>query len=209
MANTNKKYQNGLIKRAAVRTAWAQLRSNGVLTVRDDTFVHERLGYAPHFAIDTNIMFAVIEYWAADLRKALRALSAAQPSLRLYLLDVVASECRGSLEKRALFDDIVFNPTRPTHGVIYPLSTQQRKVEEELSRLHSLLPTSRPSDGKDYRIAAAASSFELSVITRNGADFERIRTQLPTLNYVALPTTDAELRLGAELLKFLGGIYAD
>lgn len=209
MANSNKKYQNGLIKRAAVRSAWAQLRSDGVLTLRDDSFVHERLGYAPHFAIDTNIMFVVIEYWAADLRKALRALSAAQPSLRLYLLDVVASECRGSLEKRALFDDIVFNPSRSAHGVIYPLSTQQRKVEEELSRLHSLLPATRPSDGKDYRIAAAAFSFDLAVITRNGGDFERIGVQLPQLQYVALPTTDAELRLGAELLKFLGSIYTD
>ncbi|HSP30448.1 MAG TPA: hypothetical protein VLO13_00280 [Halomonas sp.] len=209
MTNSNKKYRNGLIKRDAVRKVWADLVARGVLTPRTEQFAQQRLGYAPHFAIDTNIMFAVIEYWAADLRKALRALASAQPSLRLYLLDVVASECRGSLEKRALFDDIVFTPSRPEWGAIYPLSTQHRKVEDTLSSLQSQLPTNRPSDTKDYRIGAAAEAFNLSVITRNGSDFAKIAELLPNLHYEALPTTDAELRMGAEMLSFLGNIYTD
>lgn len=206
MSNTNLKYQNGLTKRAAVRALRADFARKGVLVPKSERHVAARLGGNAHFIIDTNVMFALIEYWADELRRALRDLCAAQPSLRFYLLDTVASECRGSLAKRKLYDEIVFSGSNRDKAVVYPLTAHPRKVDELVSRMvANQSPTA--SDLKDYLIAAAAVSYDMSVATANESDFAAIKAHEPRLRYLPIRGEQVEAHVGERFIEALMDVY--
>ena len=194
MANRNLKYRNGLLKRDLVRATWTQLVTAGALQPHAPR-------QATSFALDTNLMFVVTEYWGEELRSALRALARAQPSLRLYVLDVVASEMRGTRERQELYDAIVWNGHNADVAVIYPLRADRGTVPALASALEAAWPTSKllkPSDRKDILIAAAASANGMTVLTANGADFARLALVLPGLRYLAIE--GSELERGSHLL---------
>jgi predicted nucleic acid-binding protein len=206
MANHNQKYQNGLTKRAAVRTLRAQFAASGVLVAKSESWVAGRLGGKARLVIDTNLMFALIEYWADELRVALRELCDAQPTLRLYLLDTVASECRGSQEKRELYDEVVFNGRNKDRAFVYPLSTHTARSDAIVS---ALVAGARPSasDLKDYLIAGAAIGYDMAVVTANESDFAAIKVMDPRLRYLALRGEHVEAHMGELFVRVLMGIY--
>ena len=206
MSNQNRKYQNGLTKRAAVRALRANFAAAGVLRRRSEGEVEKRLGGKAHFIVDTNLVFALIEYWADELRHGLRDLCAAQPTLRLYLLDTVASECRGAQEKRARYDDIVFNGHNPERALLYPLSSHARTVDVVVSALTAAAPPSA-SDLKDYLIAGAAIAYDMSVVTANESDFAAIAARDPRLRYLPLRGEHVEAKMGELFLEALMAIY--
>lgn len=207
MSNSNRKYQNGLRKRTAVRALRARAQANGSLLPQPSAAVRARLGYAPHFILDTNVMFAVLEYWADELRRGLQELALAQPSLHLYLLDTVASECRGSREKQRLYDAIVFNGHNPGTGIIYPLRSDTGQAAEYVSAISAVLPAARPSDLKDAVIAGAALAQDMVVVTVNGADFLAIAARFPALRTLILRGSAVEARGGELLLEALQNLY--
>ena len=212
MTNRNLKYRNGMEKRAAVRAVRARARSSGALTAKPEAAVAAALGFAPRFILDTNVFFAVIEYWADDLRAGLRDLVRAQPSLRLYLLDTVASECRGSQEKRALYDSIVYSGRNAAAAAVHPLATRTRGVAQTASALAAARPQHRrrtPSDLKDELIAACAVASGAAVVTCNGGDFAELAAVEPRLRFVALAGPAVERRVGELLLSYLCGVYED
>lgn len=208
MANTNLRYQNGLKKRSAVRAVRARMRSDGSLVPQRPADVEKRLGYKPHYMLDTNLAFVVIEYWGDETRKGLIELAKAQDALRLFLLDIVDTECRGTLEKQALYDSIVWNGHNPDVGVIRPLDSQTRKVGEIFSRIVASIPEQRglpsASDRKDMLIAAAAIAYDMTVLTRNRKDFAAIAAREPALRFAALSGGEqADLMMGALILDRL------
>jgi hypothetical protein len=212
MSNTNLRYQNGLAKRAAVRAVRARLRTDGSLVPQREADLVRRLGYRPSFIVDTNLIFTVIEYWGDQTRKGLIELCGAQPALRLYLLDTVASECRGTLDKQALYDSIIFNGHNAAMGVIHPLRSDTARVGAAMSRILATWPERAgppsPSDRKDALIAAAALAYDMTVLTRNRADFAQIAARESGLRYLAIAGgTKADLELGALLLKSLAAIF--
>jgi hypothetical protein len=212
MSNTNLRYRNGLAKREAVRAVRARMRTDGSLARASENSVVRTLGYRPHFVIDTNIVFTVIEYWGDELRKGLIELCHAQPTLRLYLLDTVASECRGSTEKQALYDAIVYNGHNPEAGVIRPLRSDTTKVGAAMSRILAAWPERyglpSASDRKDALIAAAAIAYDMTVLTRNRGDFADIASREPALRYLPLDGgMVADLRQGAQLLDRLADAF--
>ena len=212
MSNTNLRYRNGLAKRDAVRAVRARMRTDGSLVRASEGAAVRRLGYRPHFVLDTNIVFTVIEYWGDELRRGLIELCHAQPSLRLYLLDTVASECRGSTEKQALYDAIVYNGHNAEVGVIRPLRSDTVKVGAAMSRILAAWPERHglpsASDRKDALIAAAAIAYDMTVLTRNKSDFADISSREPTLHYLALDGgMVADLRQGAQLLDRLADAF--
>jgi predicted nucleic acid-binding protein len=206
MSNQNLKYQNGLVKRAAVRALRAGFATDGALRRRSEEEVRARLGGKAHFIVDTNLVFALIEYWADELRHGLRELCAAQPTLRLYLLDTVASECRGTLEKRARYDDIVYDGRNAERAFLYPLRAHSRTVDTITSALTAARPPSA-SDRKDYLIAAAAIAYDMSVVTANESDFAAIAALDPRLRYLPLRGERVEARTGELFLAALAAIY--
>jgi hypothetical protein len=122
MSNRNLKYQNGLLKRDAVRAVRAWMREAGALEPLPAAEVVARHAGKAHYIVDTNLLFTILEYWADELRHGLRELLLAQPALRLYLLDVVASECRGAREQRQrLYDQVVFNGRNAELAIVHPL----------------------------------------------------------------------------------------
>lgn len=210
MGNRNHRYQNGIAKRDAVRAMRAALRGAGCLDPQREAEVTTRLGHAPRFLIDTNLMFAILGYWEAETRRAIVELANAQPALRLFILDVVASEIRGSgtTYRRRLQDAIVYNGSNPDVGVIRPLVSDTGKVGATLSRIlasrseHEGEPS--PSDRKDALIAAAAIAYDMVVLTRNGKDFAAIAAREPGLRYAVIEGGEqADLRLGALILERL------
>jgi predicted nucleic acid-binding protein len=212
MSNNNLRYQNGLIKRDAVREVRARMRRDGSLLPQSEKTVLARLGYRPHYIIDTNVFFTIIEYWGADLRKGLIELCQMQGALRLYLLDTVASECRGSREKQRLYDEVVFNGQNPEVGVIYPLDSGLARVSELSSRImtayEQTLDHMTPSDKKDVLIAAAAIAYKMILLTRNKEDFVRIAKLAPELHFITLAGGEkADLAQGAELLERLAADF--
>ena len=212
MTNRNLKYQNGLAKRSAVRDVRAQARTSGAFVRKSDQEAIAAIGFAPRFILDTNVFFSVIEYWADDLRSGLRDIARAQPSLRLYLLDTVASECRGSLDKRALFDSIVFNGHNADVAVVHPLTTRTRRVADVASTIAAARPPDRrgaPSDLKDELIAAAALASDMTIITCNGSDFAEIALVEPRLRFHAFSGAGVERHVGELLLGYLCSIYSD
>jgi len=212
MSNNNLRYQNGLAKRAAVRAVRARLRSDGSLTPVREADAIKRLGYRPAFIIDTNLMFTLIEYWGDETRKGLIELCHAQSALRLYLLDTVASECRGTLEKQVLYDSIVYNGHNGGVGVIHPLRSDTAKVGLVLSRMLAAWPEHQgppsSSDKKDALIAAAAVAYDMTVLTRNRVDFADLASREPGLRYLDVAGgTKADLELGALLLERLAALF--
>lgn len=206
MANRNLKYRNGLLKRAAVRALRAEFAGAGVLSFKSERQVAERLGGKAHLIIDTNLMFALIEYWADELRQTLRQLCDAQPTLRLYLLDTVASECRGSQEKRSLYDEVVFSGHNRDRAFVYPLSTHTARSDAVVS---ALVAGAQPSgsDLKDYLIAGAAIGYDMAVVTANEADFAAIKARDPRLRYLPLHGERVEARMGELFVRALMSIY--
>jgi predicted nucleic acid-binding protein len=212
MTNRNHKYQNGIAKREAIKVIRADLLQSGAFVPQSNDAVVARIGFHPRFIIDTNVMYGVIEYWMAPLRRAIRDLADAQPSLRLYLLDVVASECRGMKEKRRLYDEIVWNGSNPDTGVIRPLDSHTREV----ARIHSDLLLHRPepeplkpSDLKDYLIAATAIAYDMTVLTCNASDFATIAAIDQRLRYHAFEGPGATEHKGELLLDYLGSLYVE
>jgi hypothetical protein len=212
MSNTNLRYRNGLTKREAVRAVRARMRTDGTLARASEDAVVRRLGYRPHFVLDTNVVFTVIEYWGDELRRGLIELCHAQPFLRLYLLDTVASECRGSTEKQSLYDAIIYNGRNAEVGVIRPLRSDNARVGAAMSRILAAWPERyglpSASDRKDALIAAAALAYDMAVLTRNKGDFADIASREPTLRYLALDGgMVADLRQGAQLLDRLADAF--
>jgi hypothetical protein len=208
MANRNLKYRNGLKKRDAVRALRATFPVSGVLASKSEAEVEERLGGPPRLIVDTNLVFALIEYWADELRHGLRDLCAAQPTLRIYLLDTVVSECRGSQEKKARYDDIVFNGHNAERAILYPLSAHTKVVDTVVSSLAAAMPPSA-SDLKDYLIAGAAIAYNMAVVTANESDFAHIAACDPRLRYLPLHGERVEARMGELFLATLADIYRD
>ena len=214
MGNRNLRYQNGIIKRDAVRAVRARMRSDGSLETQSAVEVARRLGRPPRYVIDTNTMFAVLEYWGAETRRGIIELAHAQPALRLYLLDTVASEIRGSgtAYRQRLADAIVYNGSNPDAGVIRPLDSGTAKVGAIYSRILARRPEQAgppsPSDRKDALIAAAAIAYDMTVLTRNERDFAAIAAREPALHYAAIDGgADADLRLGALILDRLAADF--
>lgn len=210
MTNTNRKYLNGLRKRKAVRAVASELERRGAFEPQPERLVCKRLAWRPHFIIDTNVMFGLIEYWADDLRAHLRRLVDAQPSLRLFLLDVVATECRGSLEKRSRYEEVVFNGRNERRAFVHPLSSQTSRISQLASSLVRDRQAEKPSDLKDRLIASAAVEYDMAVLTCNMADFERLRIQQSQLRFVGLGEGGHEgaILMGSRILHYLGELYA-
>ena len=210
MSNSNLKYRNGLAKRAAVRAAAAELRSAGAFQTRSLEYATARFGGRPGFILDTNLMFVVIEYWGDALRAELRELLHAQPTLRLHLLDVVSSECRGQAEaRRRIWEEIVYDGRNGDRALLYALRSDTRAIEMLTSELRVTFPPARPSDSKDAIIAAAAIGYDLGVVTRNTADFERYRVLHPELRVYGIDGRNEELAMNADLLRLLASGYTD
>ncbi len=212
MSNTNLRYRNGLSKRAAVREVRARMKTDGSLVPQRESDVVRRLGCRPAFVVDTNLIFTIIEYWGDETRKGLIELCHAQPALRLYLLDTVASECRGSLDKQSLYDSIVYNGHNGEVGVVRPLRSDTTKVGTVMSRIIARWPERNgppsASDRKDALIAAAAIAYDMTVLTRNRADFADIGSRERGLRFMSLAGgTKADLAQGALLLDGLAAIF--
>jgi hypothetical protein len=212
MSNTNLRYRNGLAKRDAVREVRARMRTDGSLVRASEAQVLRTLGFRPRFILDTNIVFTVVEYWGDELRRGLIELCHAQPTLRIYLLDTVASECRGSDRKQSLYDDIVYNGRNSEVGVIRPLRSDTAKVGAAMSRILAAWPERyglpSASDRKDALIAAAAIAYDMAVLTRNRGDFADIASRESSLRYIALDGgMVADLRQGSQLLDNLARAF--
>lgn len=212
MSNTNLRYRNGLVKRDAVRAIRATMLADGSLVRQRPDDVARRLGHKAHYMVDTNLMFTLIEYWGDETRKGVIELAAAQPALRLYLLDTVATECRGTLAKQRLFDAIVWNGRNPGVGVVRPLNSRTTRIGAILSRILASRPEQQgapsPSDRKDALIAAAAIAYDMTVLTRNRSDFEEIAVREPGLRIAALAGgPKADLFQGALLLDRLAADF--